>query len=100
MIDRGDPVTTDRIRIDGTTFILTPGQDLGALKQRIEAATSSGSSFIDFDAAGSKTISVLISSGASVRIERSEATVGHAVASDDALPAVCDPGDESDYYDV
>jgi hypothetical protein len=91
---------TERIRIDGKTFVLTPGQDVTALKRSIEAAAASGAAFVDFASAGSQIISVLISSGASVRIEHADDTIGHAVASDEALPAVCDPGDESDYYDV
>jgi hypothetical protein len=91
---------TDRIRIDGTTFALAPGQDVPTLKRSIEAAAASGAAFVDFDAVGSQTISVLISNGAAVRFERGMSSMGHAVASDDALSAVCDPDDASDHYDV
>jgi hypothetical protein len=89
----------DRIRIDGKTYILAPGQDVAALKLAIEAAAHSGGAFVDFGAVGGHAVSVLISAGIPVRIESTEAGDAHTTT-DGALPAVCDPADNTDYYDV
>ncbi|MCU1542422.1 MAG: hypothetical protein JWM50_287 [Microbacteriaceae bacterium] len=91
-------MTIDRIRIDGKTYVLAPGQDVAALKLAIETAASAGASFVDFLAAGGHAISALISPGVSVRIESTESV--DEAPSDGALATPFDPSDVSDFYDV
>jgi hypothetical protein len=97
-------VAIDRVRIDGKTYILAPGQEAADLKAAIEAAAKEGARFVDFTAVGGHTISVLISAGVAVRIESIEVSEDegdpHGLAHDAPLPGQWDEPPTSDFYDV
>jgi hypothetical protein len=55
-----------QIALDGGSFYLAQGQDIGELKRRIEAAAATTGSFVDFMVVGNRSVSVLISPGSTV----------------------------------
>ncbi|WP_309102922.1 hypothetical protein [Microbacterium sp.] len=57
-----------RVAVNSDSFLLTPGEDIEAIKQRIEDAQRAGGGFVEFAAAGERTVSVLISSHSHVVI--------------------------------
>jgi hypothetical protein len=63
-----------KVRFDGQTFLLDPGQDVDETKQAIVAAARDGSDFVDFRTVGHGTISVLVTPNMPVRFEIIERT--------------------------
>ena len=61
-----------KVRIDGQVFFLTPAQDVPDLKTQIVAASRGGSDFVDFEAIGHGSVSVLITPTESARFETIE----------------------------
>ncbi|WP_256971671.1 hypothetical protein [Microbacterium esteraromaticum] len=56
------------IVINGGSAFLAQGQDVHDLKRNIEAAASSGGTFVDFIVEGNRSVSALITSTSSVTI--------------------------------
>jgi hypothetical protein len=54
------------ITVNGGAFFLSQGQDLDALKAKIEAAIREGGRFVDFTVVGNRSVSVLINPAAQV----------------------------------
>jgi len=48
-----------QVAVNGATFSLAPGEDVGALKRRIVDAVHADGAFVEFAVAGSRQISVL-----------------------------------------
>lgn len=59
--------TRSRVAIDGTEFVLTPGQDLGDFMARVEDAARGGGTFVHFTA-GNLSLSALITPTSRVTI--------------------------------
>lgn len=57
-----------RIALDDTGFFLAQGQNVADLRRRIEDAVHSGGAFVEFVAAGDRSVSVLISAASKVVI--------------------------------
>jgi hypothetical protein len=55
-----------QVVLNGERFLLAQGQDLNALKQRIELAAATGGKFVDFVVVGNREVSVLVSPGVPV----------------------------------
>jgi NADPH-dependent 2,4-dienoyl-CoA reductase/sulfur reductase-like enzyme len=49
------------VRVNGESYLLAPGQDIDALRQRIEDVARHGAAFVDFIAAGDRPTAVLVS---------------------------------------
>jgi len=49
------------VAVNGDTTFLAQGQDLDALKRRIEAAMKTAGAFVDFVVVGNRAVSILIS---------------------------------------
>lgn len=54
------------VSINGTAHLLAQGQQLTALKERVEEAVQAGGRFIDFTVVGNRSVSVLITPAAQV----------------------------------
>jgi hypothetical protein len=52
-------MTQTQVAVNGATFSLAPGEDVGALKRRIVDAVRADGGFVEFAVAGSRQISVL-----------------------------------------
>lgn len=52
--------THTEVLIDGTGYRLAPGQDLGGLRGRIEQATQTTGTFVEFIGMGGRQLSALI----------------------------------------
>ncbi|MCE0509056.1 hypothetical protein V8Z69_16470 [Microbacterium aurugineum] len=65
-----------RIALNEAEYFLAEGQDVADLRRRIEEAMRSGGGFVEFDVAGERSVSVLISSTTQVVISTSTADEG------------------------
>ncbi|GGH34339.1 hypothetical protein GCM10010921_01970 [Microbacterium album] len=54
------------VGIDDRSYYLAQGQDVEALKRRIEEAARSGPVFVDFTVVGNRSVSVLVSSASRI----------------------------------
>lgn len=54
------------VAVNGRSFYLAQGQDVDALKERIETAARANGRFVDFVVVGNRAVSVLITAGAQV----------------------------------
>ncbi len=62
-----------RIALNETEYFLAEGQEVADLRRRIEEAVRAGGGFVEFDVAGERSVSVLISSTTQVMISTSTA---------------------------
>ena len=89
-------------RIDGQTFVVAGGEDLGHLKERILEAARAGAGFVDIDGVNGRRFSVLVTPAIPVRFEIFEidddgiTDLGQAFTSFD----LADQFDLFDYADV
>lgn len=56
------------VTVDDVRFLLAEGEDVDALKEKIESAVRSGPSFVEFAVAGNRSVSVLMSGATQVVI--------------------------------
>lgn len=55
-----------QVAVNGARFFLAQGQDIDELKRRIEEATASTGTFVDFVVVGNRSVSVLVSARTAV----------------------------------
>ncbi|MGH3691018.1 MAG: hypothetical protein ACRDT7_12745 [Microbacterium sp.] len=75
-----------RIALNDAGFFLAQGQDVADLRRRIEDAVHAGGGFVEFVAAGDRSVSVLISSASKVVISVESVVFDALDDADDALP--------------
>ncbi|PQZ58326.1 hypothetical protein CQ040_11930 [Microbacterium sp. MYb54] len=75
-----------RVALDDAGFFLAQDQDVADLRRRIEDAVHSGGAFVEFVAAGDRSMSVLISSASKVVISVESVDFDARDLGDDALP--------------
>ena len=54
------------MEVDGRSYFLAQGQDVGLLKRRVEEAVNGPAAFVDFVVVGNRSVSLLVSAGARV----------------------------------
>lgn len=59
----------NRVRVDGQSFVLRPGENIKDLKAKILEAARQGAGFVKFKTVGRSTISVMITPYVGVRFE-------------------------------
>lgn len=79
-------VTRAEVVVDGEPVILARHQDLPALKRRFEAAVATGGAFVDLDAAGGRSVSVLVTPHTRVVITVRSVQIGETGAFDHGEP--------------
>lgn len=55
-----------QVAVNGSSFSLAQGQDVEALKRRVEEAAQAGGRFVTFVVVGNRSVSVLVSQGTDV----------------------------------
>jgi hypothetical protein len=61
-----ETVIRTELILNGRSFLLAQGQDIAALRARIEEATQGTGAFVDFTIVGNRSLSVLVSPAARV----------------------------------
>jgi hypothetical protein len=85
-LDETATMVSAHVAVDGRGFLLAQGEDLGALKGRIEGAAHDGGKFVDFMIVGDRLVSIFVTTGTHIVISISTAEFDASDDGDDSAP--------------